>query len=161
MLSVESTKNIDDYKSDFVAGFDIKETFSIAIGLVIGVAVIILCDQVLHVPILFCPYIAAPFIVIPIVNKFYKKNGMNFFEAKKREKKQRDAVGLSSVSTESAKTYLKYYKAETVKADKEASKEEDFEKQLKKLKKIAIISGLAILVTIILLVLLKVFVLKG
>lgn len=153
MLSVVSTKDISNYKSDIVGGFDLKETISIGIGLVIGLVVILTCAFVFGVPMSFCPYLAAPFIAVPIINQFYKKNGMNFFEAKKRERQHKAARSLPYSSSENASNYMKYYLASTEKKNVEG--EDEFDLMVKKLKKVGIIFAIVLIVMILATILIK------
>ena len=153
MLSVISTKDISNYKSDIVGGFDLKETISIGIGLVIGVIIIVICNVVLGITIALCPYIAAPFVAIPIINQFYNKNGMNFFEAKKREREHKVASCLPYDSSENARNYMKYYVS--AKAKNSANGEDEFTLMIKKIKRLGIIFAITFVVLIIAAVVIK------
>ena len=153
MLSVISTKDISNYKTDVVGGFDLKETISIGIGLVIGIVIFFICFFGFRLPIFICPYIAAPFVAVPIINQFYTKNGMNFFEAKKRERQYKVATCLPYESSENASNYMKYYLATTAKQN--ASGEDEFDLMVKKLKKMGILSAIIFIVMIVAAIVLK------
>lgn len=131
MISVQCNKNIEDYKSDVVAGFDLKETLSIGAGIVIGVIVIFVMYKLVHVPLIFCPYIAIPFVVVPIIGKFYRKNGMGFLENRKKIKELNSAKVLL-YKTENAASYSRYLEA--TKQHKENTSDDKFEKILRKMK---------------------------
>lgn len=147
MLSVVSTKNIENYKSDFIGGFNLKEFAAIFVGAVLGIGIILVCAFVLNVPIMFCPYLAAPFVGTPIIFKFYKKNGMSYTEAKKREKIHKSAKMNTYYSTENASVYMNYYNNSPLSTGITA--EDEFEQTLKKLKKVALISVIVIILSIV------------
>lgn len=131
MISVQCNKNIEDYKSDVVAGFDLKETLSIGAGILIGVIVIFVMYKLIHVPLVFCPYIAIPFVIIPIIGKFYRKNGMGFLENRKKIRELNSAKVLL-YKTKNAASYSRYLVAAN--QHKENTSDDQFEKMLKKVK---------------------------
>lgn len=116
MIGVSANKNIDKYKKDFMGGFSIKETGAIALGLFIGIIVILLLIKV-GFPVVLCPYIAVPFIAAPIIPKFYKKDGMGLFEHRKKISEMKKATILSYISTENTKRYEEYLVAENIKKE--------------------------------------------
>lgn len=145
MLQVTSTKNIENYKTDVAGGFDLKEVFHIAISTSMGIAIILICSMVLHVPMLLCPYIAAPFVAVPILRKFGKKNGMSLGEAKRREREYCSAKALPYVSSENASNYMRYMTKESAKKNVD----EEFDEMVKKLKLLAVIFLVIVFVIII------------
>lgn len=128
MIAVNANKNIDNYKKEFIAGFSLKETLSIFVGLIIGIVIITLLVMA-GIPVIMCPYIAIPFIAIPIIPKFYRKNNMNFNSNRKRMAEIKKAKILKAISTENRNYYESFLEKEI---DKK-TQDEDFNKKIKKL----------------------------
>lgn len=132
MLSVETNRNIEEYKSDFAGGYDLKETLAIAVALIAGVVVAAIAYLVFHVSLYICPYIAMPVVVFIIVMKFFNRDGLGFKETIKKEKVMKSGVVLYYRSTETAESYMRLLK-ETEKKQ-EAFSDESFDKTMKLLK---------------------------
>lgn len=142
MLSVKTNRDIEQYKSDVAGGFDIKETLFIALGVVIGIVIMLLLSFFTNIPLLFIPYIAAPFVMIPIVSCFYNKDGMGFLQHRKKINEMQKGSPVPYRSTENAENYEKYLVMATEETEKNS--DEAFDKTLKKLKIGAIIFAIAL-----------------
>lgn len=87
MLVVQCNKNIENYKSDIMAGFDLKESVAIIIGLVFGFFSMLILWKFTSIPEILCVYMSTPLILIPVVYSFYKPDGMNAIQYFKKKKK--------------------------------------------------------------------------
>ena len=101
MLSVETNKEITEFKRDFMGGFGFKESVAILGGVIIGVVIMLVLIFATGIPIFIAPYIAMPFIAIPIISAFYNKDGMGFLKHRKKVKefnKTKACIGASSAA---------------------------------------------------------------
>lgn len=105
MLSVETNKEITEFKRDFMGGFGFKESVAILGGVIIGVVIMLVLIFATGIPIFIAPYIAMPFIAIPIISAFYNKDGMGFLKHRKKVKEFNKTKACIYVSTENIEKY--------------------------------------------------------
>lgn len=130
MISVKTNRNIMDFKANIAGGFDLKETISIVVGLVIGVGIMCVLMFTTNIPTIILPYICMPFIALPIAKGFFKKNGMGLSEYKKKTAEYRKCCPAEYISTETPEAFSKYFLEDgTVKKD-----DDGFDKLMEKIK---------------------------
>lgn len=66
MLAVKTNKNIEKFKSDVAGGFDLKEVFSIIVGLFLGIVITVAAVMVFKVLISVAPYVASTYSVFTL-----------------------------------------------------------------------------------------------
>ena len=152
MLSVKTNKNVMNIKQSFLGGYDLKESISIILGVILGTIIIVCLVLFSPVPTILCPYIAAPVIVLPIIHQFYNKDGMGFLAHKKKEHMYKNATALIYKSTENAEYYNKCLELDISKED---STDDEFMKALKKVIIIGVVCGVLIIGLIICILVLK------
>lgn len=150
MLSVKTNRSIEDFKSDVVGGFNLKETITV-VGCVI-LYTIVMMILILYTPIpkMLCAYVPFPLIVYPIARTFFKKNGMGIKEFRTKTKAFKGGGILPYKSTENLDNYINIAK--------ESNSEDSFDKTLRKMKIIAAI-GIPVLIAMVILVVVLKFVL--
>lgn len=147
MLSVKTNRNIEDFKSDVVGGFDFKETVTIVSCIILYSVIMMFLILYSPVPKMLCPYVPFPLMVYPIAKTFFKKNGMGIKEFRTKTKAFTGGEILPYKSTENINNYTNIVK--------ESNCEDPFDKTLRRIKIISAISIPLLISTIILLVVLK------
>ena len=153
MLSVETNKEITEFKRDFMGGFGFKQSMAIIGGVFIGVVIMLIIMLKTNIPTIAAPYIAMPFIAIPVVAAFYKKDGMGFLKHRKKVKEFNKTKACIYTSTENIEQYNKCLE-EQEKEEKEKS-EDSFAKTLKIVIIIGIIAATVIIGGIVTLLIIK------
>lgn len=146
MLSVKTNRSIEDFKSDVVGGFDLKETVTIVVCVFVYTIVMMLLILFSPMPKILCPYVPFPLIVYPIARTFFKKNGMGIKEFRAKTKAFKGGEILPYKSTENPYNYINIAKE---------SNEDSFDKTLRRIKIIAAIGIPVLIAAIILVVVLK------
>lgn len=146
MLSVKTNRSIEDFKSDVVGGFDLKETVTIVVCVFVYTIVMMLLILFSPMPKILCPYVPFPLIVYPIARTFFKKNGMGIKEFRAKTKAFKGGEILPYKSTENPDNYINIAKE---------SNEDSFDKTLRRIKIIAAIGIPVLIAAIILVVVLK------
>lgn len=150
MLSVKTNRSIEDFKSDVVGGFDLKETVTIVSCVIVYAIIMMILILYSPIPKVLCAYVPFPLIVYPIAKTFFKKNGMGIKEFRAKTKAFKGGKILPYKSTENPDNYFNIAK--------ESNSEDSFDKTLRKIKIIAAI-GISVLIAVIILVVVLKFVL--
>lgn len=150
MLSVKTNRSIEDFKSDVVGGFNLKETVTIVGCVIVYSIIMMLLILYSPVPKMLCPYVPFPLMVYPIARTFFKKNGMGIKEFRAKTKAFTGGEILPYKSTENIDNYINIAR--------ESNSEDSFDKTLRKIKIIAAI-GIPVLIAAIILVIVLKFVL--
>lgn len=146
MLSVNTNRSIEDFKSDVAGGFNLKETVTIVVCVFVYTIVMMLLILFSPMPKILCPYVPFPLIVYPIARTFFKKNGMGIKEFRAKTKAFKGGEILPYKSTENPDNYINIAKE---------SNEDSFDKTLRRIKIIAAIGIPVLIAAIILVVVLK------
>ena len=147
MLSVKTNRSIEDFKSDVVGGFNLKETVTIVVCVFVYTIVMMLLILFSPMPKILCPYVPFPLIVYPIARTFFTKNGMGIKEFRAKTKAFKGGEILPYKSTENPDNYINIAK--------ESNGEDSFDKTLRRIKIIAAIGIPVLIAAIILVVVLK------
>lgn len=130
MLSVKTNKNINNFKSSVLGGFDIKESIAIILSTILGVGLILVLMIFTNFPKILIVYIPMPIIILPLVYTFYKKDGMTFFQHKKVESSFKKSGPMEYMSTESPERYKKYLEKVEIE-NKDMNDEKKFKRTVK------------------------------
>lgn len=130
MLSVKTNKNINNFKSSVLGGFDIKESIAIILSTILGVGLILVLMIFTNFPKILIVYIPMPIIILPLVYTFYKKDGMTFFQHKKVESLFKKSGPMEYISTESPERYKKYLEKVEIE-NKDMNDEKKFKRTVK------------------------------
>lgn len=153
MLSVKTNKEVSDFKRDFMGGFGLKESAAIISGVFIGTIIMVAMILFTSIPMMFAPYIAMPFIGVPVLFSFYHKDGMGVIAHSKKVKEFKKGSACIYASTETAQNYNKCL----IEKEKELENNSDdkFKKTLKKLIIIGIITAIIFVGAIVTLLIIK------
>lgn len=153
MLSVKTNKEVTEFKSDFMGGMGFKQSMAVIGGVLIGI--VIMCSLVFFtpMPIIFTPYVALPFIAVPVLSAFYHKDGMGFWEHRKKVKEFRRMKACIYVSTESDVNFMNCLKEQQKKKVKNS--DDAFKKTLRTIIILGIIFAVLIVGGIIAIVIIK------
>lgn len=153
MLSVKTNKEFTDFTKDFMGGFGFKQSISIIAGVLIGMVIMCVLILFTSIPTLFAPYFAMPFIAIPIVSAFYKKDGMGFLAHRKKVKEFKKSKACIYISTESESTFNQCLLEQEKKDEKNS--DDNFNKFMKKMIIIGIVAAVLVVGAIITIVVVK------
>lgn len=153
MLSVKTNKEVTEFKSDFMGGMGFKQSMAVIGGVLIGI--VIMCSLVFFtpMPIIFTPYVAMPFIAVPVLSAFYHKDGMGFWKHRKKVKVFRRMKACIYVSTESDANFTSLLEEQKKKEVKNS--DDAFKKTLRTIIILGIIFAVLIVGGIIAIVIIK------
>lgn len=151
MLSITINRDVEQYQEAVVAGLNGKQTVTSIIMIVAYVSVFMFCYFVLKLPMLVCIYAALPICIPIVMTGFGTKNGMSFWERRKRSRKRKKP--LTYISHENKFSYSELMKKATKIEDN--NKNNDFANEVRKLKKIGIIGAILTVLLLIGVILLK------